>query len=125
MRPCIRSSDIQRLIAERGNGPSGALLALPESDTIKQSNDRGHVERTISRDGVWCAQTPQLFPYGTLRDALQRSDLATITDDSSAMEAAGHSPRLVPGRSDNFKVTTQEDLELVEVILQARCEEGR
>ena len=123
-RPCIRSSDIERLISERGDGPSGALLAVPVPDTMKQSNGRDQVERTISREGLWCAQTPQLFSYEALRDALQRSDLATVTDDSSAMEAAGYMPRLVPGRADNLKVTTREDLELAALILQARCEVG-
>ena len=123
-RPCIRPSDIERLISERGDGSSGALLALPMPDTMKQSNGRDQVERTISREGLWCAQTPQLFPYRTLRDALQRSDLATITDDSSAMEAAGHTPRLVLGGSDNLKVTTRDDLELAALILEARCQEG-
>ena len=123
-RPCIRSSDIERLISERGDGPSGALLAVPVPDTMKQSNDLDQVERTISREGLWCAQTPQLFSYEALRDALQRSDLATVTDDSSAMEAAGYTPRLVPGRADNLKVTTHEDLELAALILQGRCQGG-
>ena len=123
-RPCIRSSDIERLISERGDGPSGALLAVPVPDTMKQSNGRDQVERTISREGLWCAQTPQLFSYEALRDALQGSDLATVTDDSSAMEAAGYMPRLVPGRADNLKVTTREDLELAALILQSRCQGG-
>ena len=123
-RPCIRPSDIERLISERGDGPSGALLAVPVPDTMKQSNGRDQVERTISREGLWCAQTPQLFSYEALRDALQGSDLATVTDDSSAMEAAGYMPRLVPGRADNLKVTTREDLELAALILQARCQVG-
>ena len=119
-RPCIRSSDIERLISERGDGLSGALLALPVPDTMKQSNGRELVERTISREGLWYAQTPQLFSYTALRDALQRSDLSTVTDDSSAMEAAGYMPRLVPGRPDNLKVTTLDDLELAAIILQSR-----
>ena len=123
-RPCIRSSDIERLISERGDGLSGALLALPAPDTMKQSNGRDLVERTISREGLWYAQTPQLFSYTALRDALQRSDLSTVTDDSSAMEAAGYMPRLVPGRADNLKVTTREDFELAALILQARCQGG-
>ena len=123
-RPCIRPSDIERLISERGDDPSGALLAVPVPDTMKQSNGRDQVERTISREGLWCAQTPQLFSYEALRDALQGSDLATVTDDSSAMEAAGYMPRLVPGRADNLKVTTREDLELAALILQARYQAG-
>jgi 2-C-methyl-D-erythritol 4-phosphate cytidylyltransferase len=126
VRPCIRPSDIERLISERGDGSSGALLAFPAPDTMKQSNGHDQVERTISREGLWCAQTPQLFLYRSLRDALERCDLATITDDSSAMEAAGYTPRLVLGRADNLKVTSREDLELATLILQARCQgDGR
>ena len=97
---------------------------MPVPDTMKQSNGRDEVERTISREGLWCAQTPQLFSYEALRAALQGADLATVTDDSSAMEAAGYMPRLVPGRADNLKVTTREDLELAALILQARCQVG-
>jgi 2-C-methyl-D-erythritol 4-phosphate cytidylyltransferase len=122
VRPCIQPSDVERLISERGDGESGALLALLVTDTVKQSNDHYQAERTISRDGLWYAQTPQLFPYKTLRDALRRSDLTTITDDSSAMEAAGYAPRLVVGRADNLKVTTRDDLELAGLILQARSQ---
>ena len=123
-RPCVRPLDVERLISERGDSSSGALLAVPISDTIKQSNSLGQVERTISREGLWYAQTPQLYSYEALRDALQGSDLATVTDDSSAMEAAGYMPRLVPGRADNLKVTTRQDLELAALILQARCQGG-
>ena len=123
-RPCIRPSDIERLISERGDSSSGALLALPALDTMKQSNYLDQVERTISREGLWCAQTPQLFSYEALRDALRKSDLETVTDDSSAMEAAGYRPRLVLGRADNLKVTTREDLELAALILQARYQVG-
>jgi 2-C-methyl-D-erythritol 4-phosphate cytidylyltransferase len=123
-RPCIRPSDIERLISKRGDGTSGALLALPVSDTMKQSNKCYEVERTISRDGLWCAQTPQLFPYRTLREALQRSDLTMVTDDSSAMELSGYMPRLVLGRTDNLKVTTSEDLELAALILKAQCQQS-
>ena len=71
-RPCIRSSDIERLISERGDGPSGALLALPAPDTMKQSNGHDQVERTISREGLWCAQTPQLFSYTALAGCLAK-----------------------------------------------------
>ena len=123
-RPCIRPADIEHLISKRGDSSSGALLALPVPDTMKQSNGHDQVERTISREGLWYAQTPQLYSYEALRDALRRSDLATVTDDSSAMEAAGYMPRLVPGRADNLKVTTREDLELAALILEARCQGG-
>ena len=123
-RPCIRSSDVEHLISELGDSSAGALLAVPALDTIKKSDGGGQDEQTISREGLWYAQTPQLFSYDTLRDALQKCDLEAVTDESSAMEAAGYMPRLVPGRADNLKVTTREDLELATLVLQARCQEG-
>jgi len=125
-RPCVRPADVERLIAARGNGLSGAILAVAVSDTLKLSSEKKYVEQTISRDRLWYAQTPQIFPYRVLRDALEACDLTDISDESSAMELAGYTPNLVKGRSENLKVTTREDLELAKVILGARIErEGR
>ncbi len=125
VRPCIRPVDIQRLIRERGDGRCGALLALPIPDTIKDCRNEGHVYGTVSRKNLWYAQTPQLFPYRELRSALEVSDLKRITDESSAMEAAGYAPRVVLGRADNLKVTAAEDLEFATAVLQARMKDGK
>jgi 2-C-methyl-D-erythritol 4-phosphate cytidylyltransferase len=74
---------------------------------------------------MWAAQTPQMFRIGALRDALQagfaRRDLA-ITDEASAIEAMGRSPRLVRGDFDNIKVTWPEDFALAERLLTTRAE---
>ena len=74
------------------------------------------VEATVSREALWLAQTPQMFPAGLLQDALRDAEArhAAITDEASAMELAGHHPRLVPGSARNFKVTWPEDFELME-----------
>ena len=119
-RPCIRASDVERLLEERGDEKSGALLAVPVSDTVKRSDRNYRVDETVSRAMLWYAQTPQLFPFDALRNTLRQSDLAMVTDEASAMEAVGYRPRLVRGRVDNVKVTTSEDLELASLILGAR-----
>lgn len=101
----------------------GGLLALPLSDTLKHAGADGRVDATIDREGKWLAQTPQMFRIGALRDAYAAhaaSAFAGITDEASAMEAAGHAPLLVRGSAQNFKVTYPEDFALAEAILNSR-----
>lgn len=101
----------------------GGLLALPLSDTLKHAGADGRVDATIDREGKWLAQTPQMFRVGALRDAYAAhaaSAFAGITDEASAMEAAGHAPLLVRGSAQNFKVTYPEDFALAEAILNSR-----
>ncbi|KZX71818.1 hypothetical protein A3715_16220 [Oleiphilus sp. HI0009] len=114
-RPLITEHELELLEKSLLDAPDGALLALPSVDTIKCSKN-GRVDSTLDRNIIWRAQTPQAFPYALLRDAL-RSALkkeVQITDESSAMEFAGHSPLLVEGRSSNIKVTKPEDLAALE-----------
>jgi 2-C-methyl-D-erythritol 4-phosphate cytidylyltransferase len=93
---------------------------VPLADTLKRGED-GRVGVTLDREALWCAQTPQLFRVGSLRAALS-GPLDGVTDESSAMERAGHSPKLVMGGVGNLKVTTAEDLVLARAIL---AEQGR
>jgi 2-C-methyl-D-erythritol 4-phosphate cytidylyltransferase len=113
-RPCVRIDDIRRLIAAARKSENGAILAIPVRDTIKKSNNNKKIERTVDRDSLWHALTPQLFKYGELRHALQLAlaDNFQVTDEASAMEYAGYTPLLVEGASDNIKVTLPEDLAL-------------
>lgn len=122
-RPCVRVSDIQRLI-EVAAGEVGALLALPVVDTKKRGDDAGHVIGTVDRVNLWRALTPQLFRLGMLREALATAvrDGINITDESSAMEHAGYRPLLVEGSEDNIKITRPKDLALAELYLQAQAE---
>lgn len=117
------------LIERLADDPVGGLLAMPMDDTVKRQRDGGlrddrrppSVASTVDRRGLWRAQTPQMFRYRLLLDALlaaRRGGLA-VTDESSAMEAAGHRPVLVPGSARNFKVTSADDLALMEALLQA------
>ena len=121
VRPCLHQDDVTRLLNAMSDSPDGALLATPLADTLKEADAAGRVARTVPREGLWRALTPQLFPIKALRDALARalSAGAPITDEASAIEAAGGHPRLVAGRADNIKITLPTDLLLAERILAA------
>ena len=101
----------------------GGLLALPLPDTLKQAH-AGRVAATLPRHDKWLAQTPQMFRIGSLLEALQAAG-AAVTDESSAMEAQGLQPRLVPGSAQNFKVTYPQDFALAEAVLQSRLTGGK
>ncbi len=96
----------------------GGLLAQPLPDTLK-SGISGRVAATIDRSDKYLAQTPQMFRIGALITALVAAGSA-VTDESSAMEAQGLKPLLVPGSAQNFKVTYPEDFALASAILQSR-----
>lgn len=108
-RPGLTPELIEKLIVEVGDDPVGGLLALPVADTVKRV-DSGKVT-TIPRDGLWLAQTPQMFPYAVLRRALQTN--MDVTDEASAIESIGLVPKLVEGHVRNSKVTLLADWELV------------
>jgi len=117
-RPGLDAELIERLIVETGEHPAGGLLALPVVDTVKRS-DAGRVA-TVSRDGLWLAQTPQMFRYGLLCRALDAAlDPSAITDDASAVEALGLAPKLVEGHPRNLKVTLPADVRIAEMYLAA------
>jgi 2-C-methyl-D-erythritol 4-phosphate cytidylyltransferase len=116
-RPGLNAGLIERLITRTGNHAVGGLLALPVVDTVKR-DVAGQVD-TISRDGLWLAQTPQMFRYQLLQKALGAVvDPATITDDASAVEALGLAPLLVEGHPCNLKVTRPDDVRIAELYLK-------
>ncbi|MBU3057739.1 2-C-methyl-D-erythritol 4-phosphate cytidylyltransferase [Pseudomonas indica] len=112
-RPNLARSDLDRLLDELADDPVGGLLAVPARDTLKRVGADDRVVETVDRSLIWQAYTPQMFRLGPLRAALAGALAAgaTVTDEASAMEWAGQSPRLVEGRSDNLKVTRPEDLQ--------------
>jgi len=116
-RPGLNADLIRKLITTIGDDTVGGLLALPVVDTVKRS---GAGVSTVARDGLWLAQTPQMFRYRLLRDALAAAtDASVITDDASAVEALGYSPRLVEGHPRNLKVTLPADIRIAEMYLAA------
>ena len=119
-RPCVSSVDLNRLIALAGAHPVGGLLASPVSDTLKRANADGEVTETVPRDGMWRAQTPQMFRYETLLHALAASP--DVTDEAQAIEALGMSPLLVAGSARNIKITQPEDAELAAYYLSLQAQ---
>ncbi|MFM1991850.1 MAG: hypothetical protein RJA99_4807 [Pseudomonadota bacterium] len=106
-RPGVERASLAALRDALADERVGALLAQPVADTVKRGGS-GRAVQTVDREGLWLAQTPQVFPLGALRAALERH--RDVTDEASAIEASGRTPRLVPGGRRNFKVTTMDDL---------------
>lgn len=112
-RPNLARADLDKLLDELAADAVGGLLAVPSRDTLKRADASGRVVETVDRSAIWQAFTPQMFRLGPLHRALADSLVAdvAITDEASAMEWAGYSPRLIEGRGDNIKITRPEDLE--------------
>lgn len=122
-RCLLQPAWVDRLIDACLADDVGGLLALPLADTLKAEHtaSAGRVAATVDRQGKWAAQTPQMFRLGQLSQALQRAG-ASVTDEASAIEAMGQSPRLVTGAFENFKLTWPADLALAERLLANRSQ---
>ena len=124
-RPGLTPSLIARLIHGVGDDAAGGLLALPVVDTVKRvaaaaAAGAARCGATIPRDGMWLAQTPQMFSYELLLRALGSApDANAVTDDASAVEMLGLSPRLIEGHPRNLKVTLPADIRIAEMYLAA------
>lgn len=114
-RPGLTHALLDQLINQLENDTVGGLLALPVADTLKQSAADNQVKQTISRANLWQAQTPQMFRYGTLKNALSQFK-DSVTDEAEAIEELGLSPKLVQGELRNLKVTYPQDLTLLEAL---------
>lgn len=119
-RPCISPKDIQKLMRNLATDAVGGILAVPVSDTIKQVEGAYAIAGTVDRRNLWQAQTPQMFRYQLLLDALSNAidQGLTITDEASAVELAGLVPKVVESSGANIKITRPEDLSLAEYYLQ-------
>ena len=126
-RPCLRASDLERLLTRLAADALGGLLATPAPDTLKRALDTSAadapaVAQTVERSGLYRALTPQMFRYRRLCAALDAAHAARRfpTDEAQALEWLGERPQLVAGEADNLKVTTAADLVLAEAVLRAR-----
>ena len=111
-RPLLDDAVIERVLKPLAEGFDGAVPALPVPDTIKRV-ERGVIVETVSREGLFGAQTPQAFLAPALRRAYE-GDLADATDCASLVERSGGRIAVVEGDRRLLKVTTPEDLALVE-----------
>lgn len=117
VRPFVTVEEINDTIAA-AQADGAAILVAPVTDTIKQVSDRSIV-KTLDRDGLRRALTPQCFRYELLREAYQGVDIndPSLTDESALVEQLGHRVSVVEGSARNIKITTAEDLEIAEALL--------
>ncbi|HIG91431.1 MAG TPA: 2-C-methyl-D-erythritol 4-phosphate cytidylyltransferase [Methylococcaceae bacterium] len=118
-RPCIKTSDIHRLINTLKSDPVGGILALPSHDTLKNVM-QGQIVDSVDRNRVWRALTPQMFRYGVLKKVLQLAAEKgqVVTDEASAFELNGLQPKIVEGQPGNIKITRPEDLILAKFYME-------
>ncbi len=118
-RPCVDPNDVIKLINKLNNSSVGGLLANKVVDTIKQANNN-ITNTTIDRSNLWQAQTPQMYRFGVLSEALNKAldDNVNITDEASSIEHIGLSSVLVEADKKNIKITNPEDLDLANFYLQ-------
>ena len=127
-RPGLTSAELsqflQSVIQDFPEG--GAIMALPAQDTIKLVDDANNITKTLNRDQIWLAQTPQMAPLKLLLEATRKimQDGANVTDEASVLEYNGYSPKVYRGYHHNFKITYPEDLRLMSLYFSERekCE---
>jgi 2-C-methyl-D-erythritol 4-phosphate cytidylyltransferase len=115
-RPCLSRALLDKLLAELDGDAVGGILAAPVADTLKREGEGKRIQETVSRDRLWGAQTPQMFPHGLLTRALLQVG-NQVTDEASAVEAMGLAPQLVESDLTNLKVTYPRDLEVAAWLL--------
>jgi len=108
-RPFVPPSLFQRCV-EIARSDGSAVAGLPLADTIRRANEAGAAREEIEREGLWAAQTPQVFRREILAKARAVAGDRTFSDDAAAVVAAGLPVKMVPGERRNLKITTLEDL---------------
>ncbi len=123
VRPCVSLDDMEKLVSSFSHEAVGGILAAPVRETLKRVNPDYSIDATVPREHYWLAATPQMFRYGLLKDALEKAlaENLLITDESHAMEYAGHPVKVVQGNSENIKITQAEDIFLAEQILNKQA----
>ncbi len=121
-RPCVTSSCLNDLVATAIQDSVSAILAIQVRDTLKSVESHDMIDRTVSREKIWQAQTPQISTIFKLKSAIEKAlkDNVVITDEASALEYSGEIVKVVQGRSDNIKITYSDDLELARLILASQ-----
>lgn len=123
-RPLVTPELIDRCVVA-ANQAGGAIVAAPVTDTLKRVTDH-IIDRTIARDHLWAAQTPQSFRREVIVAALAwaREKPPTHTDEASIVEGMGLPVAVVEGSSLNMKVTHPEDIAIADAFLSARMTGG-
>ena len=123
VRPCVTLDSIMKLRESVHRHPIGGILVSPISDTVKLISEHGQIKTTLDRRYCRLAQTPQMFRYGELLEAMEYTikHKKAITDESSALEQLGKTIKVVEGRADNIKITYAEDLIFADAIIKEQA----
>ena len=123
-RPCLRVTDIDKMLTSLSEHDVGGILGVLVNDTVKRTNLNNEIMESVDRRNLWRAATPQMFRLRQLKQGLETafSQQMTVTDEASAIELMGLSPMMVEGHSDNIKITVPEDLALASWFLQQQGE---
>ncbi len=118
VRPCIKEERIKQVV-EEAKKYGGAALGAPVTDTLKAVENE-KIKNTVDRNGLWQIQTPQCFNTEILKKAYTENDEEIYTDDCQLFEISGMAVKVVSGDKNNIKITTGEDLELAEFLLEKK-----
>ncbi len=120
-RPCVSTAMIDAVFSEAGK-TGAAILAAPLRGTIKRAGESGFIDATVPREGLYEAQTPQVFKRHVIIDAYgKRAQVpGPVTDDAQLVEAAGHAVAIVESDFSNLKITTRGDMSLAAAIIKSR-----
>lgn len=121
-RPCVTAKCLEKLLLSAIESNQSSILAIPVRDTLKLVENENKINKTVSRNCLWQAQTPQIAKLKILKNAIECAILneVAITDEASALEFINEPVHVVRGRSDNIKITYADDLELARLILQSQ-----
>lgn len=121
-RPCVTAKCLEKLLLSATESNQSSILAIPVRDTLKLVETENQINKTVSRNCLWQAQTPQIAKLKTLKNAIEYAifNEVAITDEASALEYINEPVQVVQGRSDNIKITYADDLELAKLILQSQ-----
>ncbi|OQX21362.1 MAG: 2-C-methyl-D-erythritol 4-phosphate cytidylyltransferase [Desulfobacteraceae bacterium IS3] len=119
VRPFVSAEQITACISS-ARECGACILGIPVHDTLKQIKHNDYIEKTLDRETVWLAQTPQAFQYDLIRNAykIAKKEGYTGTDDASLLERLGKKVKIISGSRYNIKITTREDMKLAKAILE-------
>lgn len=118
VRPLVRREHIEAVI-HKVKEYHAAIIAAPMKATVKEAGNDLRIQRTIPRNNLWMAQTPQGFKRELILNVFSRlKDVdREFTDDAEMVECAGYPVCIVPGTDENIKITTPEDMRIAEALL--------
>ncbi len=122
VRPFVETGQIEACVKEAGLHGS-CILGIQAFDTVKQVKGSNEIVKTLDREGIWLAQTPQAFQYHIILEAHETARRMGYggTDDSYLVEKLGEKVMIIPGSRTNIKITTPEDLEMADALLSVNC----